>query len=77
MLEKKELNRERESEICVTKEKEADEREETEWVLRRQSGGSNLLLHFIVLFLFVPFLFVLVFGLFWVFLIVVCEFVYD
>jgi hypothetical protein len=54
--ERKELNRERESEICVTKEKETAEREETEWVLRRQSGGSNLLLlHFIVLFLCVPF----------------------
>jgi hypothetical protein len=47
----------------VTKEKETAEREETEWVLRRQSGGSNLLLHFIVLFLCVPFFFVLVFGL--------------
>jgi hypothetical protein len=43
----------------VTEEKEAAEREETEWILRLQSGGSNLLLHFIVLFF--CFFFVLVF----------------
>jgi hypothetical protein len=49
----------------VTEEKEAAEREETEWVLRLQSGGSDLLLHFIVLLLFVLFLF-------WFLLMVIC-----